>query len=526
MAGKVLDSPRARSLLSIIFSRSTVRFLALPAICRNSSIQRFSSKSQQRQSSRFCLFSDAMIPTVSNRWLRIPQFFRFRSTLAAPENQKPVITLFSKDDCPLCDVAKEELKRYQDQCKIEVIDIGDEKNSLWFEKYKYDIPVIHLNGKFLMKHKVFDGALEDAIVNANAKTREIEKNTIAPGGKRHTKFLENKSSDMMLNFYSGHFLDRCANIRKSRETVDAKMRRESSRFIIFSSLEPLLSKRGNKPGYCLKTLSFKEVSELLNDDRVLDEVVLLGTDSNNIDWFAINLRNNMKQDVISSYVKADAKFSNAFSGMLKLNDVESSIAAQARGVLAWHSSHRFCPECGSESEMAEAGYRRQCSNEKCRTRYVNNHHACYPRVDPVTMSLVVSPDQKSILLARKPIFPPGFFTCLAGFVEPGESFETAAHREVYEECGIEIDNISYQLSQCWPFPSSIMFGCSATAKHTDIVIDDQELEDAIWFTKEQAISLISKETHKAFVAGKRVEIAPGKYALAHHLIKRWIDGKI
>ena len=196
----------------------------------------------------------------------------------------------------------------------------------------------------------------------------MEKNTIAPGGKRQTKSLENKSSDMMLNFFSGHFLDRCANIRKSIETVNAKIRRESSRFIIFSFLDPLLSKRGSKPGYCLKTLSFKEVSELLDEDRILDEVVLLGTDTNNIDWFAINLRNNMKQDVISSYVKADAKFRNAFSGMLKLNDVESSIAAQARGVLAWHSSHRFCPECGSESEMAEAGYRRQCSNEKCRTR--------------------------------------------------------------------------------------------------------------------------------------------------------------
>ena len=110
---------------------------------------------------------------------------------------------------------------------------------------------------------------------------------------------------------------------------------------------------------------------------------------------------------------------------------------------------------------------------------VESHHACYPRVDPVTMVLVVSPDEKSILLGRKAVFPPRFFTCLAGFMEPGESFETTVRREIYEESGLKVGNIRYQLSQCWPFPSSVMFGCSATAEDTNLKVDQEELEEVM-----------------------------------------------
>ena len=93
------------------------------------------------------------------------------------------------------------------------------------------------------------------------------------------------------------------------------------------------------------------------------------------------------------------------------------------------------------------------------------------------MALVVSPDHSKILLGRKPAFPPGFFTCLAGFVEPGESFETAVKREIREECGLQVHDIRYLISQCWPFPSSIMFGCIATAGDMNVHLDDDELEE-------------------------------------------------
>ena len=75
------------------------------------------------------------------------------------------------------------------------------------------------------------------------------------------------------------------------------------------------------------------------------------------------------------------------------------------------------------------------------------------------------------------MFPPGLFTCLAGYVEPGESFEAAVHREMLEECGLPVSNVRYMLSQCWPFPSTIMFGCMATAEHMNVKMDDDELEE-------------------------------------------------
>ena len=108
---------------------------------------------------------------------------------------------------------------------------------------------------------------------------------------------------------------------------------------------------------------------------------------------------------------------------------------------------------------------------------VDSHHACYPRVDPVTMALVLSPDHSKMLLGRKPMYPTGLFTCLAGYIEPGESFEVAVKREMLEECGLPVTNVRYVLSQYWPFPSTIMFGCMATAEHMDIQIDDEELEE-------------------------------------------------
>ena len=93
------------------------------------------------------------------------------------------------------------------------------------------------------------------------------------------------------------------------------------------------------------------------------------------------------------------------------------------------------------------------------------------------MALVLSPDRSKILLGRKPSYPPGLYTCLAGFVEPGESFETAVKREMLEECGLPVYDVRYLLSQSWPFPSTVMFGCLATAEHIDIKIDDDELEE-------------------------------------------------
>ena len=172
----------------------------------------------------------------------------------------------------------------------------------------------------------------------------------------------------ILTFYSGNFLDRCAHLRKDKEILEAKMREDTSKYVIFKGLQPLLVeiKRNVKK---LKILSFTEVSRLLDpNDDIFCNAIYLGTEDDEVDWFALNLPKDSDESLVTEVAKDNAEFTNAFFGMMRLNEMESSIAAQARGILAWHSSHQFCPECGSRSLMVEGGYRRKCTNESCKTR--------------------------------------------------------------------------------------------------------------------------------------------------------------
>ncbi len=126
--------------------------------------------------------------------------------------------------------------------------------------------------------------------------------------------------------------------------------------------------------------------------------------------------------------------------------------AQGASLLAWHSSHRFCSKCGHESEMRAGGYKRRCPN--CETEH-------FPRTDPVAIMLAIRGD--NCLLGRSPRFAPGMFSCLAGFIEPGETIENAVRRETLEEAGIRLGRVVYQASQPWPFPYSLMIGCFGEA---------------------------------------------------------------
>ena len=149
-----------------------------------------------------------------------------------------------------------------------------------------------------------------------------------------------------------------------------------------------------------------------------------------------------------------------------------SILAQARSILHWHERHSFCANCGAKSLMADAGYKRICSN--CKTEH-------FPRTDPVVIMAVRHKDQ--VLLGRQASWPPNMFSALAGFMEPGETIEQAVAREVLEEAGIKVGAVSYVTTQPWPFPSSLMIGMIAEATTTEIKLDPAELEDARWFSR-------------------------------------------
>ncbi|MBU1564412.1 MAG: NAD(+) diphosphatase [Proteobacteria bacterium] len=164
-----------------------------------------------------------------------------------------------------------------------------------------------------------------------------------------------------------------------------------------------------------------------------------------------------------------------------LDDDIFCLAGRAIQIVHWHREHRFCGKCGSIMVDRRTELARKCPN--C-------NFISYPRLSPAVIMSVIRDD--SILLARAPRFPAGMYSTLAGFVEPGETLEEAVSREVFEEVAISISNVQYVASQPWPFPHSLMIGFTSTYASGDIRIDNQELEDAGWFSVAELPVLPSK----------------------------------
>jgi NAD+ diphosphatase len=182
-----------------------------------------------------------------------------------------------------------------------------------------------------------------------------------------------------------------------------------------------------------------------------------------------------------------------------------SAIAMAKSLVNWHQRHSFCANCGTRTALREGGWKRDCPN--CKAEH-------FPRTDPVVIMLVASGDK--VLLGRQKHFLPGMYSCLAGFVEAAETIEDAVRREIFEESGIRCTNVQYYMTQPWPYPSSLMIGCTARALNEDIVVDRTELEDARWFDRTEATLMIKRE-HPDGLAG------PHPFAIAHHLLGRWVQ---
>ncbi|WP_341365351.1 NAD(+) diphosphatase [Thalassospira sp. SN3W] len=199
-------------------------------------------------------------------------------------------------------------------------------------------------------------------------------------------------------------------------------------------------------------------------------------------------------------------FGDMRSRMAALSEDEAALAAQARAIFNWHHKHRFCGVCGHPNHVMEAGYRLQCSNPACGTPH-------FPRTDPAVIMLIHHNDH--VLLARSPQFLPGTVSVLAGFVEPGETLEQAVAREVFEEVGIRIKRARYIASQPWPFPGSLMLGFVAEAETTDIVIDEKEIEFAMWVHRDDVAGLPEKDIN-----------LPRPISIARYLLENWREGRI
>ncbi len=193
--------------------------------------------------------------------------------------------------------------------------------------------------------------------------------------------------------------------------------------------------------------------------------------------------------------------------MAALSPREAELAATGKAVLQWHASHGFCAACGAASEVIRSGWQRHCP--ACGTQH-------FPRTDPVVIMLVERDNR--LLIGRSPGWPEGMYSLLAGFVEPGETLEAAVRREVAEETGVRLGRVRYLASQPWPFPASLMLGARAEALSEEITVDPAELEDALWVTREELVTVL---------AGRHPHIRPGrKGAIAHFLMSNWLADRL
>ena len=186
----------------------------------------------------------------------------------------------------------------------------------------------------------------------------------------------------------------------------------------------------------------------------------------------------------------------------RLSPSELAVLCQAQSMLHWHHNTRFCERCGTPLKSSLSGDKRKCQN--C-------GHEVFPRLNPVV--IMVIEDGEQILLGRQPQFPRGMYSCLAGFVEHGETIEDAVVREVLEESHIQVHSVKYLSSQAWPFPAQLMIGCIAQAENRTIVTDS-ELEDAQWFDRKSIGQMLDFSHPKGYTI-------PPSIAIAHQLIQGW-----
>ena len=177
--------------------------------------------------------------------------------------------------------------------------------------------------------------------------------------------------------------------------------------------------------------------------------------------------------------------------------------AEGKALLHWHARHRFCANCGGPTQGREGGWRRDCPS--CKAQH-------FPRTDPAVIMLVHHGDK--CLLGRGKHFPRGMHSTLAGFVEPGESFEDAVAREVYEEVKVKVKNVTYRSSQPWPFPASVMIGFHAEAEGLDFSVNQSELESALWLSREELRPENLPKDGSFFM--------PRRDSIARRLIEEWL----
>ena len=284
-----------------------------------------------------------------------------------------------------------------------------------------------------------------------------------------------------LGFVGGTW-DRADQLRGDPQRLADAFAGPGAREVLMAGLAPLVD------GARLATAA-------LSDGARVEDYVLLGLDAHG--------------PLFLSLAQRDLPHGGAYTPTIwqlqsMLDPEELAHHAMARSLLDWHKRHGFCANCGHRTDPVRAGWSRKCGG--CGAEH-------FPRVDPVVIML--AEHEGRVLVGRQPRFPARQYSALAGFVEPGETFEEAVARELWEEAGVRATSVRYVMGQPWPFPSSLMIACIAPVKSPELTIDTTELEDAIWVSRDDVRAALARRNDAPF-------LAPQPIAVAHHLLRAWL----
>ncbi len=303
-----------------------------------------------------------------------------------------------------------------------------------------------------------------------------------------------KYREPTFNFFTSSGLKRHAEKRPDGEWILKRAGEDNTRIAVLSNLKLLYT---GEPARHAVYFSLKDFSDIQISSS---QFIYLG-EKDGIHYFCVD---------ISDYPAAIKSFSDK-GRFVELRSIapfidreEAAVQAYARALVYWHKNHKYCGVCGSITASSEAGHKLVCTNPGCKAEN-------FPRTDPAVIMLVEK--NGKCLLARQAKWPRARYSTIAGYVEPGESFEQAVQREVLEETGVIIGEIKYHSSQPWPFPAAVMVGFRAEAVSDEIYLGDRELEDARWFSREEITEGINNGSL----------VFPPPISVSFQLIRDWFD---
>ena len=296
--------------------------------------------------------------------------------------------------------------------------------------------------------------------------------------------------------FGGNPLDRASERRGDREWIAKLLADPNTRILALRDLKPFTRGTGTL------ALDWQPVGQWRDQIDAGATLLFLGLGDGRA-HFAI--------DATGTSAASDTELVDVRALAPAIATGEAAILAEARSLVDWHSRHRFCAQCGSATRVASAGWVRRCPD--CRASH-------FPRTDPVVIMLAIHGDRA--LLGRNRRRAGARFSCLAGFVEPGETLEEAVRREVREESGIRCGRVRYLAAQPWPFPSSLMMGFLAEALTDEITVDPEELAEARWFPRAEIREMVARAA--AGTDDPAQVSLPAPVAIAHHICRRWSSG--